>query len=235
MSDAEKRVHWAPLESNPQVLNDFIENLGVQDSVCFGDVYGLDDELLSFVPRPCYAIIFLFPVNSVSNDQRISIAQENCDINSLPQDKIKPYFINQTISNACGAIAVIHSIANNLDYIKLDSGTLSKFIQKTKNLSSLDKGRALETDSDFARSNSNSAVQGQTAAINPEEPVDLHFVSFVLNDGYLVELDGRLEKPLVHGISDDLLADASKVIKKYMSLNPDEPNFSILSLSLSES
>ncbi len=35
------------------------------------------------------------------------------------------------------------------------------------------------------------AQQGQTAAPNAEEEVDLHFVAFVCRDGSLYELDGR--------------------------------------------
>jgi len=37
------------------------------------------------------------------------------------------YFLKQTVGNACGSIAVIHSIANNLEKFQLDCILLIKF------------------------------------------------------------------------------------------------------------
>ena len=41
-----------PLESNPDVLNEFSAKLGLEEhTVAFCDVLGLDDELLEMVPQ----------------------------------------------------------------------------------------------------------------------------------------------------------------------------------------
>lgn len=56
-------ICWHPMESNPDVMNLFIENLGVSCNVKFHDVWGFDDELLQFIPQPVYALIFLYPLD----------------------------------------------------------------------------------------------------------------------------------------------------------------------------
>jgi len=40
---------WLPLESNPEVLNPFVQRLGVSGDWGFADVFGLDPELLMMV------------------------------------------------------------------------------------------------------------------------------------------------------------------------------------------
>ncbi|PVU96085.1 hypothetical protein BB561_001401 [Smittium simulii] len=223
-------AHWAPLESNPEVLNEFLKYLGVKDSVGFHDVYGLDDELLMMVPQPCLSLVFLFPTSALSTEKRLEIANKNV-FNDQDQNKISPYFVKQTIRNACGAIAVIHSLSNNTNSISLEDGIFQKFLKSTQDLSSLEKGNFLEKTSEFANANSIISSQGQTTPVSADADIDLHFVSFVLNNGYLVELDGRLEHPIIHAKSDNLLSSAASVIKKYMSINPNEPNYSIIALS----
>ena len=70
---------WLPLESNPevfnlvesavrsttlfQVMNLFLQKLGVPDVWAVQDVWGLEPDLLAMLPTPVLGVMLLFPVN----------------------------------------------------------------------------------------------------------------------------------------------------------------------------
>lgn len=76
---------------------------------------GFDPELLDFVPRPLAAVIFLYPITEKSEEFR---HEEEARVTKREQD-ISPQvmFFKQTISNACGMMALIHSLANNKELL----------------------------------------------------------------------------------------------------------------------
>ncbi|KAJ1378436.1 Peptidase C12, ubiquitin carboxyl-terminal hydrolase, partial [Sesbania bispinosa] len=67
---------WLPLEANPDVMNQFLWGLGLQqdEAECY-DVYGLDEELLEMVPKPVLAVLFLYPITAKTEEERLQ--QEN--------------------------------------------------------------------------------------------------------------------------------------------------------------
>ena len=50
-SDQESRQRWPALESNPEILTNFLIGVGVPPAYSFVDVYGLDEEMLAMVPQ----------------------------------------------------------------------------------------------------------------------------------------------------------------------------------------
>lgn len=72
---------------------------------------GFDPELLAMIPRPCVAIIFLFPLTEKYLEFK---EEEEARLTKLEQN-VSPdvVFFKQTIDNACGMIALLHSLANN--------------------------------------------------------------------------------------------------------------------------
>lgn len=224
---------WLPLESNPDVMNRYITNLGVDtNKFKYYDVYGLDPELLLMVPQPVRALLLLFPITDnykkfcSNEEERLKTEGQ------VVSDNV--YFTLQTVGNACGTVGIIHSIFNNQDEVKIKDGSLKTFYEKTKSLTPKECAEALEKDDGIAHCHGESASEGQTTAI--DEDVNLHFIALVHKEGQLYELDGRKPFPINHGPSspDSFLNDAAEVCKKFMARDPKLLQFNIVALGKAE-
>nr|XP_016780879.1 LIM domain only protein 7 isoform X18 [Pan troglodytes] len=152
---------WLPLEANPEVTNQFLKQLGLHPNWQFVDVYGMDPELLSMVPRPVCAVLLLFPI---TEKYEVFRTEEEEKIKSQGQDVTSSvYFMKQTISNACGTIGLIHAIANNKDKMHFESGsTLKKFLEESVSMSPEERARYLENYDAIRVTHETSAHEGQT-------------------------------------------------------------------------
>lgn len=227
---------WIPLESNPEVMTKFLHRVGVPKEWSIVDVYGLEPDLLALVPKPVVAVILLYPLcrkDKLEEDEED--VKDNDKSTSGPKDP-DVYHMKQYIHNACGTIALIHSIANNLDTINLQDGFLKTFIDESKNLSFSQCGELLMTSSGINDTHKELAQEGQTEAPSLDLPVYHHFVAFVQKNGVLYELDGRKSAPINHGATceETLLEDAARVCKEYMARDPEEVCFTVVALSNSD-
>ncbi|VFQ70527.1 unnamed protein product [Cuscuta campestris] len=228
MANPSASKRWLPLEANPDVMNQFIWGLGVpEDQAECCDVYGLDVDLLAMVPKPVLAVLFLYPITSQSEDERI---QEDSKI-KLQEVSSGVFFMKQTVGNACGTIALLHAIGNITSKIKLVEGSfLDKFFKSTANMDPLERAKFLENDDEMEDAHSVAATAGDTEAT---DNVNTHFICFAIADGQLYELDGRRSGPILHGKSspDTLLQDVAKVIQKMIEKNPESNEFNVIALS----
>ncbi|MGH0141292.1 UNVERIFIED_CONTAM: hypothetical protein FKN15_073325 [Acipenser sinensis] len=142
-------------------MNQFLKQLGLLPTWQFGDVYGLDPDLLSMVPRPVCSVLLLFPVTEKYESYRL---EEEAKIKSQGQEvSSEVYFMKQTISNACGTIGLIHAVANNQDRLEFGPGSaLKKFLSESSSLSPEKKAKFLEEDESIRVTHESSAQEGQT-------------------------------------------------------------------------
>uniref|UniRef100_A0A182YC83 Ubiquitin carboxyl-terminal hydrolase n=1 Tax=Anopheles stephensi TaxID=30069 RepID=A0A182YC83_ANOST len=221
---------WLPLESNPEVLTNYMVKLGVSPLWSIVDIYGMDDELLDMVPKPVKSLIFLFPCSKAHEEYR---AKEDEELKAKNVEHPKSlFFTRQFVHNACGTIAVIHAILNNPD-IEIEEGSvLKKYFDGAKDLSPDDRGELLNKNVDLKATHEENAQEGQTATPNINDAVYHHFIAFVEVDGTLYELDGRKNFPVAHGKTtpETLLKDAVQVCKKFIELDPSEVRFTLLGL-----
>ncbi|TQD95213.1 hypothetical protein C1H46_019187 [Malus baccata] len=217
---------WLPLEANPDVMNQFLWGLGLQEdeAECY-DVYGLDGELLEMVPKPVLAVLFLYPITAKTEEERMMQANET------QEPKGNVYFMKQTVGNACGTIGLLHAVGNITSEIKLvEDSFLDRFFKKTASMDPLQRAAFLESDTEVEVAHSVAANGGDTEA---SDNADTHFICFACADGELYELDGRKSGPISHGPSspNSLLQDAAKVIQGMIQKNPDSLNFNVIAIS----
>ncbi|POY74047.1 putative Ubiquitinyl hydrolase 1 [Rhodotorula taiwanensis] len=232
---------WLPLESNPDSFNRWSASLGLDTSAPngyrFADIWGLDPELLQFVKQPVKAVLMLFPVTpeyeKMRKEQDAKVEEDGVegveDVIYFKQTiRVDAYFL-ETVANACGTFALLHTLANT--DVPLKEGPLTELFSQCHDKTPLERAQLLTTANELERVHEETAQGGQTAAPALEDETDLHFVTFVDHNGYLIELDGRRNSPINHGkIEDDLLNDTVKVVKRIMELT-QSIQFNLVALS----
>lgn len=219
---------WPPLESDPEIFTQYFQKLGLPDDISFNEIYSMDKEMLDMIESPVYAVILCCSTKDCPEITR--------DSNNYKEDNAVPYYMKQTeaLDMACGVIASVHGVGNNLDSISLsfDSG-LGKYFNEAIKMNSLDKAKFLENDNDFKVAHQIFANQGQSNLCNNADEVNNHYICFIYHDGKLYELDGLKKGPYLakDGIKqNELLAESIEVIKKRIEgLNYTE-NFALMYL-----
>jgi len=233
------RKKWLPLESNPEVFNELGRQLGLPtDKASFYEVFGLDPDLLAMVPSPAYAVLVCFPLTA--EYRKAAGEAETADAAR------GPYFLHQSVPNACGTVALVHAFANMPEGEKgaadgAPSQWLHDFVAKTKELDAMGRAAALESDEALAASHNSAAQQGDTnvesfqapsASANAFQAV-LHFVCYVHHDGNLYELDGLKKGPVNRGSTtpERLLADSAECVKTLLAGDADELRVNLMALA----
>ncbi|CAI5483991.1 unnamed protein product [Closterium sp. Yama58-4] len=215
----------------------FVRKVGYPPTAGFHDVFGLDADLLAMVPQPVLALLFLFllPPEKRTKEPEQHDQSSTHDQAAPSADAAQPFFVRQTIDNACGTIALLHAIGNNQHQLTLEQGSfLQQFFEKTKDMTPEDRAAYLEADTLLEKAHTDAAEAGDTRPPSIHECVDLHFVAFVTSGGRLYELDGRKPKPIDHGPSspDTLLQDAARVMQQVIAASPNSLQFNVIAMSL---
>lgn len=232
---ATKLGHWLPLESNPQILNKFAYSMGLPKDWAFCDIYGLDPELLAFVPQPTQAVVLLFPgdkgIREFGAEQHKKIEESGQTVSE------ELFYLKQinTIGNACGTIACIHALANCS--FELDDSPLNDFVKKSKESKRTPEeiGNDLLSAPGIRQSSEASAEskEAQTATPAATDKLDAHFIAFVFKSGDLYEMDGRKAFPINHGSTthESFLQDVAKVVKESFMSKTDSVKFNLCALA----
>ncbi|XP_063821382.1 ubiquitin carboxyl-terminal hydrolase-like [Ostrinia nubilalis] len=219
-----------PMESNPEVMNKYLVKLGVSNKWRMVDVIGLEGEALNWVPRPVLAVVLLFPLSDAYEQHRRE--QENELLQKGPQAPKDVFHLKQVLSNICGTIALVHSVANNTHNIEINDGLLKKYLNDAQGLDAAAKGALLENSTAILEAYKDIAHVDSAEGEEVTETPNNHFVTFIHKDGFLFELDGRKSFPINHGPTtpENLLEDAAKVCRQFIEREPDNIGFNIVAL-----
>jgi len=231
-----KKQRWFPLESNPALLNAYMDKLGFQSSLfSLADVYSTEDWALQMIPQPTIAVIFLYPLTP-------ELAKQRPGTSSVHQSSAQDlWFVKQRIGNACGTIGILHALLNSgtaFDMAVRPDSWLATFAMQTRDKSPIQRAELLEADPVIATLHDQAThdSSNQTSRGNLEDKVLTHFVAFIQHNNTLYELDGRQGGPIDHGTipSDtNLLASACQIIQSEFMAKaaPGEMRFTILALA----
>ena len=95
---------WTPIESNPQLFTSLAQNLGLARSLAFQDIWTLDADSTSFLSRPVYALVLVFPTDE--NYEQIRLARGDYSVDAGDGDGV--VWFRQTIYNACGLYGYVY-------------------------------------------------------------------------------------------------------------------------------
>ncbi|KAG0185549.1 Ubiquitin carboxyl-terminal hydrolase isozyme L3 [Apophysomyces sp. BC1034] len=166
-----------------------------------GNLPGFEPELLAMIPRPVKAIIFLYPLTEATKAFK---QQEEVHLKAREQNiSPKVAFFKQTISNACGMMALLHALTNNEDIV--GPGLFRQIIEDTRQMSLDERVEYLETCQTLASVHASSAQEGQTRPPSLDKQMSDHFICFI--------------------------EGAAELMKKFIQREPDGNNYNAIALS----
>lgn len=214
---------WTPLESNPEVITEYAASLGLEkEAIQFCDILSTEEWALAMIPKPVHAVIMVFPIKTSSENR--SAEQKERILKDGQHVSKGIYYMQQTVANACGTIALLHAIGNLpkelFDSVVKKDSYLHKFFSNTKGIEEKKEetsaepvaqkmspsaiAKYLEEDDAIDALHSEASNKGQSEA-PPDNLTNNHFVCFTLADGCVYELDGRKAFPINHGSVQSIL------------------------------
>ncbi|KAK7454095.1 ubiquitinyl hydrolase 1 [Stygiomarasmius scandens] len=174
--------------------------------------------MLAMIPRPVEAVILVFPYEEAR--YRRAAEDERLAKEGGPKVDESVFWMTQTIRNACGAMAMIHGIANSRVQLR-PSSPLQVFLDECRSKPPSEWSKLLENSPKFAEIHASVANAGQCMPSQSDEHPDQAYTSFVVAPGEgstgrrVVELDGGRAGPVDRGeCGDDLLLEVVRLVRE---------------------
>ncbi|KAL8735663.1 MAG: hypothetical protein Q9166_000832 [cf. Caloplaca sp. 2 TL-2023] len=217
-------------------FNVMLKDFGVE-GVRVQEVVSLDPDMLTYLPRPVYGLIFLFKWREEDPDKQEPSCPEGI------------WFANQTVNNACASVALLN-IVNNVPDLNLGEH-LQQFKNFTADFTPALRGDAVGNfefvktihnsfarkmdilNADLQLKNDASSRKKSKAKGTDEDEAGFHFIAFVPVQDKVWKLDGLERQPQNLGpiSGDDWVLQVAPEIETRMARYEDgQIEFAILSL-----
>ncbi|OGE54432.1 hypothetical protein PENARI_c006G11174 [Penicillium arizonense] len=229
---------FCEVESEPALFNVMLREFGVQ-GVQVQEVVSLDEEMMAFLNKPVYGLIFLFRWREDDHGKQEASCPEGI------------WFANQTANNACASVALLN-IVNNIPGIDLGDN-LQSFKDFTMPFTPALRGDAINNfefvkriHNSFARKMDilNSDLQLKIEATakkhrskdqddDDHDDATFHFIAFMPVMGQLWKFDGLERQPQALGeCSEDNWLELVRpnLLTRMAAYEEDQIEFSILGL-----
>ncbi|KAK5790500.1 hypothetical protein VI817_007787 [Penicillium citrinum] len=235
--EKEKWNGFCEIESEPALFNVMLRDFGVK-GVQVQEVVSFDDELMAFMNKPIYGLIFLFRWREDDFEKQEATCPEGL------------WFANQTASNACASVALLN-IVNNIPDIDLGEN-LQHFKEFTMPFTPAFRGDAINNfefvkriHNSFARKmdilNSDLHLKEEAkskkrskAQDSDDEDATFHFIAFLPAMGQVWKLDGLERQPQAIGefpAGEDWFEVAKpNILDRMAAYEEEQIEFSILAL-----
>lgn len=220
--------HWPPLESDPEIFNNYCHKIGLPENLRFEELFSLDYKEMG--------IEFSGPILAVIVSYERKKSREDFQDGSIKTYNEYPFYMKQTgtLDNACGLIAALHSIGHHKDSINLSNESiLGNFYEKVKNLNDAERAAFLESFNDMKQVHQEFSNQGQSNLCSNQDEVKNHFVAFVWHNDCLVELDGCNKGPRVIKTNiqnEELLDETIEELRKRLESGEISENLAVMVL-----
>ncbi|KAJ5594537.1 uncharacterized protein N7459_000745 [Penicillium hispanicum] len=227
---------FCEIESEPALFNVMLREFGVK-GVKIQEVVSLDEEMMAFLDKPIYGLIFLFRWREDDAEKQEATCPDGI------------WFANQTAHNACASVALLN-IVNNIPGIDLGVH-LQHFKEFTMPFTPALRGDAINNfefvkrvHNSFARKmdilNSDLQLRWEATSKKRSKSQDandsdatFHFIAFMPAMGQLWKFDGLERQPQALGkCSEDDWLELAKpnIVDRMAAYEEDQIEFSILGL-----
>jgi ubiquitin carboxyl-terminal hydrolase L3 len=222
-------------------MSNLAHELGLSKTLSFVDVYSIDQpDILATIPRPCYGLILVFPINEAYERYRLEEDEAMEEYNGYGEDE-EVIWLKQTIGTACGIIALLHCVLNGDTRSLIHQQTeLDNLLKTILPLQPIARANALCDCDALESANETAAKEGNSAVVAANTPMDLHFVCFAKSHRHnLWELDGRRRGPINKGFlgkDDDPLSEQAldlgvrKLLQREQDYGLNDFRFSLIAL-----
>ena len=227
-------VDWQPLESNVDVINSYVSSIGMDTSIyTFQDLLSCEEWAQQMVSRPVLGLLFIYEISTPHKEARK--AEEEKILKEGQNVSENLFYMRQFAKNACGTVGVFHILGNlptDLKYLIEPESTLGRFLAAAKGQDPESTGKQFMHSDGVKKSHVEASKEGSTEVTDHLKTTN-HFISFVMKDGDLYELDGSKKFAVNHGptTDDTFFADACNKVRDFVAIDPCSLNAGLIVLA----